>query len=133
MQHGANRGSCHGRTGLPSRLGGTPPGERRRALLQKRGHALTRLVGGEQLRRHLRGPLERLVGAELGHARQQLLGRGQTPGSGGEEVVDDRVDLGVEPGKIGRASGRERGGQYGWMTGGPGTLNKTKKTKNTKR
>src|SRR3546814_15459482 len=49
----ANRGSCHGRTGLPSRLGGTPPGERRRALLQKRGHALTRLVGGEQLRRHL--------------------------------------------------------------------------------
>ena len=60
-------------------------------------HALPGLLGGEQLRRELAGPAERLVDRSAGHLGQQPLRGGDGAGSTGQQVRHDRVDLVVEP------------------------------------
>ena len=70
---------------------------RRGALLEVGPHALPRLVAGEQLRRQRTGPGERLVDRHPRHLREQPLGRGHGAGAAGQQVVDGRGDLVVEP------------------------------------
>src|SRR5215207_4415782 len=66
------------------------------ALLEVGGHAGLGFVAGEQSRREVGGPVERLVHGHRRHAVEELLGRGDGAGTPRQEVGDDGVDLGVE-------------------------------------